>query len=1192
MNNRTLTLISCLLLLSTPVITASAIYAQQPNLTAPDDVPPPIPLQEKEKIAAEITVKISSGNNGGSGVLIAKKQQTYLVLTNAHVVDNSKNLQISTPDGKIYTAQLVPNSKLGNYDLALLQFTSNKEYSIAQYDPSNLPRMNGDILAVGFSGESGKLVYRPGKITYLPERSLKQGYGLGYNSNVVQGMSGGAILNEYGELIGINGRSSYPILNSGYVYEDNAKPTPAEVQKLRGSSWGISLQTFLAQLPQDFARAYSFPQPPISIPDVNNEPELTGWLGQLNEQARKFTVRINNKNDDRDSGSGVIIAKQNNTYYVLTCAHVIKNSTNYEIVTPDGKIYSVDYSRVRKEEGVDLAVVQFNSNDSYQVATIGNVAAKDEQYTFVTGYSKFGNKQSQWRFSPGDISEQEVGLLRVKNYRVEGRNQSAVAAESAISLTGGYELVYRNITYGGMSGGAVLDSLGRVIGIHGSAEGEIAIDDSSSDLNKLQFGYSLGIPAKTFLGIANRLQVNSGLLKVENSPPPDLNAVQQDAVKKTILTVGVPQGNAKASVWLQRGNQLWRLRRYDEAIAAFDAAIKLQPAFVHLAWYGRGLVLYAQKKYSEASVAISTAISKKPDYYPALKLQSQVLTQLKQLDEALVAIEKAIVIQPQDPNLYFIKTSILSDLKRYPEAIATIQKGIDISPRAALYWIRGNVYVNQKQWDKAINDYNTAIKINPQYANAYLMRGGVYSDQKQWDKAIDDYNTAIKINPQYANAYLMRGDVYSDQKQWDKAIDDYNTAIKINSNNAWAYSARGLVYYKQKQWNKAIDDYNTAIKINPGDAFAYSARGLVYKEQKQWDKAIDDYTTAIKINPQYADAYSLRGRVHDQQKQWDKAIDDFTTAIKINPNNANDYSLRGLVYVNQKQWDKAIDDFTTAIKINPHDAGAYSVRGLVYQEQKQWDKAIDDFKSAIKINPGDASAYLSRGEVYSYQKQWDKAIDDFKSAIKINPNDALAYYNRGNVYVNQKQWDLAINDYNSAIKINPQYAEAYYNRGIVYSNQKKWELALADWNQAIKINPKFAEAYFNRGFVYHTQENYSAALSDYKQALSINENLIAAISNIGFINYEMGETEAAIQQWQKVVKVDSQQAEPQLALAVAMYTKGESDKGVQLAAQALKLDKQFADVAYLKQNLWGKRIIADTQKLFADAKMKAVLAGL
>ena len=59
-----------------------------------------------------------------------------------------------------------------------------------------------------------------------------------------------------------------------------------------------------------------------------------------------------------------------------------------------------------------------------------------------------------------------------------------------------------------------------------------------------------------------------------------------------------------------------------------------------------------------------------------------------------------------------------------------------------------------------------------------------------------------------------------------------------------------------------------------------------------------------------------------------------------------------------------------------------------------------------------------------------------------------------------------------------------------------------------------------------------------------------------------------------------------------MYTKGESDKALQLAAQALKLDKQFADVAYLKQNLWGKRMIADTQKLFADAKMQAVLARL
>ena len=79
--------------------------------------------------------------------------------------------------------------------------------------------------------------------------------------------------------------------------------------------------------------------------------------------------------------------------------------------------------------------------------------------------------------------------------------------QSASSLTGGYELVYTSITYGGMSGGPVLDSRGRVIGIHGRSEAEQAGDVP------VQIGYSLGVPVSTFLGLASRLGYKTATIR-------------------------------------------------------------------------------------------------------------------------------------------------------------------------------------------------------------------------------------------------------------------------------------------------------------------------------------------------------------------------------------------------------------------------------------------------------------------------------------------------------------------------------------------------------------------------------------------------------------------------------------------------------------------------------------------------------
>ena len=84
------------------------------------------------RIAKDITVRITSANNGGSGVLIAQKGNTYLVLTNAHVTRRTSQFEIQAPDGQKYTAKPIDGGFDRKYDLALLEFTSIKQYQLAQ----------------------------------------------------------------------------------------------------------------------------------------------------------------------------------------------------------------------------------------------------------------------------------------------------------------------------------------------------------------------------------------------------------------------------------------------------------------------------------------------------------------------------------------------------------------------------------------------------------------------------------------------------------------------------------------------------------------------------------------------------------------------------------------------------------------------------------------------------------------------------------------------------------------------------------------------------------------------------------------------------------------------------------------------------------------------------------------------------
>ncbi|WP_238707371.1 tetratricopeptide repeat-containing S1 family peptidase, partial [Microcystis aeruginosa] len=193
--------------------------------------------------------------------------------------------------------------------------------------------------------------------------------------------------------------------------------------------------------------------------------------------------------------------------------------------------------------------------------------------------------------------------------------QQSGTLQSVASLTGGYELVYTSITYGGMSGGAVLDSQGRVIGIHGSSEG--------AGGGKIQLGYSLGIPISTFIGLQERLKVKPQLL---TTAQPQVSPQQQQEIIQAITGVIVPNTNAKADIWIERGGQLWRLFRFEEAIKAFDEAIKQNdPDNVYLAWYGKGFALGQLRKYQTSIEALQQAINTLPKGEDLKKFHSSIL---------------------------------------------------------------------------------------------------------------------------------------------------------------------------------------------------------------------------------------------------------------------------------------------------------------------------------------------------------------------------------------------------------------------------------------------------------------------------------------------------------------------------------------------------------------------------------------
>ena len=566
--------------------------------------------------------------------------------------------------------------------------------------------------------------------------------------------------------------------------------------------------------------SYRLPAALIGATIILAQPQFA--VAQLSPQqveaiGREVTVRI----DGSGGGSGVIVDRKDNTYFVLTNHHVVRYPDRYEIETSDGNRYPI--YKAQELPGFDLAFVQFQSNKIYRVAELGN----SDQLTgganvYATGFPmpQPGIEQRTYRLAGGQF----------QRYQPAGDN--------------GYTMVYNSEVVPGMSGGPVLDGVGRVVGING----------------RFCSGLRLGIPINSFLANkANLRQLQDS--SADNTRSPSV---------EDLLNLG----RAKT----EKGD-------YQSAIRDYQRALQSCPDSPD-AYYQIGAAQYGAGNKQAAIENFNQVIRINPRNADAYVFRGIVRSKQGDKQGAIADYNEAIRLNPNYAIAYHNRGKVRLDQGDKQGAIADFNEAIRLNPNLFQPYVgRGNVRSQQGDKQGAIADFNEAIRLNPNSADGYLGRGNVRLKQGDKQGAIADYNEAIRLNPNYADAYDNRGLARRLQGDNQGAIEDHTQAIRLtstNSNIAFSYNNRARAYSNLKDYQKAISDYNEAMRLNPNDFLAYFTRGkLRYDHLKDYQGSQTDFNEAIRISPNDADSYYFRGLTYQQQGDKRRAIDDFQKAANL-----------------------------------------------------------------------------------------------------------------------------------------------------------------------------------------------------------------------------------------------------------------------------------------------------------------------
>jgi tetratricopeptide (TPR) repeat protein len=266
----------------------------------------------------------------------------------------------------------------------------------------------------------------------------------------------------------------------------------------------------------------------------------------------------------------------------------------------------------------------------------------------------------------------------------------------------------------------------------------------------------------------------------------------------------------------------------------------------------------------------------------------------------------------------------------------------------------------------------------PQNADFYAQEGDKYLNEGNYNKAVESYANALKKDPKSVETHRKLAESYSKLGNNDLALQEFTNILQIDPNYILAYNYRGFLYSNQSKWNEAIQEFESALKIEPNNIYALAHLGLAYKMVSRIEDAKSVLQKASELDPN---------------------LDD--------PESRNVHNYLGLVYKDEEKYEDAIAEYSKTLEHFPDDTKALNRIGEIHEAQGKYYEATTEYEKTLKLSPQDSYAKsrleeLQKAGINTYYVQPVEIVKDDVEQYIANAPDASQYPDAGAVMLLNK----------------------------------------------------------------------------------------------------------------------------------------------------------------------------------------------
>jgi serine/threonine protein kinase/Tfp pilus assembly protein PilF len=272
------------------------------------------------------------------------------------------------------------------------------------------------------------------------------------------------------------------------------------------------------------------------------------------------------------------------------------------------------------------------------------------------------------------------------------------------------------------------------------------------------------------------------------------------------------------------------------------------------------------------------------------------------------------------------------------------------SPEALKYYIRARRYHLEAEFQKAIDNYEEAINIDPKFATAYRSMAVAYGNLGYSSERLKHLQKAMELKDSLSDRefYRVQGDLYRQtEKTYDKAIEAYEKLIKFYPDDMSGFNSLGTMYIRLGEWEKAVEYFNISIQNEYGSVLPYGNLANVYRKMGLYEKAIEVNKEVFKNFGENAPTHGALARIYLLQGKYDLALDEINTARTLSPTRYQNFEVSGNIYFYKDNLERAEKEYQKLLDYNV-PFGKLKYAGI-YLTQGRFKESKEILKEGLKL---------------------------------------------------------------------------------------------------------------------------------------------------------------------------------------------------------------------------------------------------